>query len=81
MTDRFESPDGADELVGDRLQAGRPVPRAGFRAELHAHLLDLGLPVNRPARLWAWVAAGAASGTGLLVLAALGVAGAGPLAG
>ena len=70
------------EEIAERLAADRPVPRPGFRAELRAHLHALESsrrPEWRPQRLRLMIGAYAGSGLALLVVAALGVAGAGPL--
>ena len=68
----------AVDRIGDRLEAERPVPRAGFRAELKARLASA--PTSwRPRRLRLAVAAYAGSGFLLLAVAALGLAGSGPL--
>jgi hypothetical protein len=67
------------DRIGDRLQAERPVPRAAFRAVLRKRLASA--PASwRPRRLRLTVAAYLASGLVLLVVAALGLAGTGPLA-
>jgi hypothetical protein len=73
--------DGVDR-IGERLLDAKPVPRTEFRTALHAHLSDLKQkPVAwRPRRLGRLVAAYAGSGFLLLLVAALGLAGAGPLA-
>ena len=79
--DRSEA-EGID-LIGERLLAERPAPRAAFRAALHAHLAELVGSRRiawRPRRLRALVAAYAGSGAVLLAIAAIGLAGAGPLA-
>jgi hypothetical protein len=76
-------PEESAELVhiARRLEEERPVPRAGFRAELRSKLLATGRE-----RAWAGgrlrlrIAAYAGSGVALLAIAAVGVAGAGPLA-
>jgi hypothetical protein len=68
--------------VADRLSAERPIPRAGFRAELRSHLIDASH--RRPApprRLRTLITAYALSGATLLAVVAAGVAGVGPLAG
>ncbi len=74
----------ADALaaMGNGLRHGRPVPRAAFRGDLRRVLLaDGSKPVpGRPARLWAWAGASWAGGLALLAVAALSVAGSGPLA-
>ncbi len=69
--------------VAERLIHERPAPRAGFRAELRAHLRDLassGAQRHRPAWLWPRVATLTASGGALLALVALGLGGSGPFA-
>jgi len=78
--DRAEA-EGLDELA-DRLERGRPVPRAGFRAELRAQLTELHSkrPVAwRPKSLRRLVAAYSGAGSLLLAIAGLGLTGAGPL--
>ena len=76
---RFEP--GLDAIV-ERLGAERPIPRAGFRAELRSHLIDASRErTPAPRRLRLLITAYAVSGAALLVVAATGVAGAGPLAG
>ena len=73
---------GSIDELADRLTESRPIPRAGFRAELKAHLTELeqrqGLSW-RPRNLRAAIAASAGSGLSLLGIAALGVGGVGPL--
>jgi hypothetical protein len=71
----------ADEVealdrVGVRLTHERPVPSAGFRAELEARLTEL-LP---PTHLRLAVATYLASGVVMLAAAAMGLADIGPLA-
>jgi hypothetical protein len=67
--------------LAHRLERERPVPRAGFRAGLRARLLRTAEErVRVRGRLRLRVAAYASSGIILLAIAALGVAGAGPLA-
>jgi hypothetical protein len=68
--------------LGDRLEGERPVPRAGFRAELNARLRELEeqRPVAwRPRNLGRLVAGYCGAGSLLLAIAALGLGGAGPL--
>jgi hypothetical protein len=67
--------------LGEWLLEAKPVPRAGFRAELNAHLREQtqAPPAWRPQRLGRLVAAYAGSGVLLMVVAAIGLAGAGPL--
>jgi hypothetical protein len=79
--DRGEA-EGIDRTA-ERLAAERPIPRAQFRADLRAHLLELSgrAPAQwRPRRLGRLVAAYVGSGAVLLAVAAIGLAGAGPLA-
>ena len=61
------------------LESSRPVPRAAFRGELRRHLLARQGHAP-PARLRYLIGAYAGSGTLLLVVAAAGLAGTGPLA-
>jgi hypothetical protein len=71
------------ELVdlGRRLEQERPVPPAGFRGALRRQLLEAaGRQPSRPPHLGLRIAAYAGSGIALLVIAAFGVGGAGPLA-
>ena len=67
-----------DREIEERLAAERPVPRAGFRAEMRTQLLD-SLRKAPPRRLRLLIATYAGSGAALLVIAAVGVAGVGPL--
>ena len=70
------------DSIAERLLDERPVPRAGFRAELRAHLRELEAdrrPAWRPRRLRVLIGAYAGSGFLLLVVAALGLSGTGPL--
>lgn len=72
-----------EELDGlaDRLRGERPVPRAGFRAELRSRLVEARARRRAPrGRIRLLIAAYAGSGAVLLLVAAFGVAGAGPLA-
>ncbi len=78
--DRGEA-DGLNDLA-DRLEADRPVPRAGFRAELKAELIEAERtrPVAwRPKHLKRLVAGYCGAGSLLLAVGALGITGAGPL--
>jgi len=85
MSDRSDirgdlEPGTPDELValGEQLLHQRPVPRAAFRGDLGRHLASM--PTRwRPTRLRLMIAAYAGSGAAMLVLAAAGAAGAGPL--
>jgi hypothetical protein len=69
------------DRVGERLQSDRPLPRPAFRAELRALLSSREEePVGwRPQRLGVLVAAYLGSSLLLLGIAAIGLAGAGPL--
>jgi hypothetical protein len=78
MTDDRLDPELAQ--LATRLQRERPVPGAAFRGDLRRTLLSRRV-ARRPARLWLRVAASSGSGLVLLAVAALGVLGAGPLAG
>jgi hypothetical protein len=64
-----------------RLESERPVPRAAFRGDLRRHLIAIG-PSRRTTRqrVRVQIAAYAGSGTLLLAIAAIGLAGVGPLA-
>jgi hypothetical protein len=65
----------------ERLEAERPVPDAAFRGELRRRLLGrAGDARPAPARLRLLITAYGGAGSLLLVLAAVGVAGVGPLA-
>lgn len=67
--------------LAERLERQRPVPRAAFRGELRRRLF--GTPGERqwrPANLRLHLAAYSGSGILLLLVAALGLAGAGPFA-
>lgn len=62
----------------DKLLSERPRPTPAFRSEVRSRLL--GRAGNRPERLRALILSYATGGTLLLAVAALGVAGSGPLA-
>jgi hypothetical protein len=66
--------------LAERLGDQRPVPSAGFRGTLRRRLLDQGPGERRPARIRLLIGAYAGSGSLLLAVAAVGLAGAGPLA-
>ena len=67
--------------IAERLRTERPIPRAGFRAELRSQLLaSVGRQPSAPRRLRLLIAAYAGSGTALLAVVAVGVAGGGPFA-
>jgi hypothetical protein len=69
--------------VADALIAGRPNPRAAFRAALHQRVTSTqarGGAFERPQALWTRVVSLALPGAALLCLVAIGVAGAGPFA-
>jgi hypothetical protein len=85
MSGEFGTPAQDHELheLGERLRGERPVPRAAFRVQLHQRLIQYATeaPLHaRPRHLWRRAVALAASGTGLLALVGLGVAGSGPFA-
>jgi hypothetical protein len=65
-------------VMAERLERERPLPSAGFRGELRRHLLLPG--GTSPRRIRTLIAAYAGSGLAMLALAAVGLAGAGPLA-
>jgi hypothetical protein len=69
------------DQIARRLEEERPAPRSAFRRELRRRLLEAtelhSARLRRPRVL---IAAYSGSGTVLLVVAALGVAGVGPLA-
>jgi hypothetical protein len=67
------------ERLGERLQDGRPLPRAAFRGDLRRRLMARGPGRPRPDRLGARIAAYAGAGAFLLAIAAISAAGAGPL--
>ena len=62
-----------------RLERERPVPRAAFTGALRRRLAT-DSRAARPPRLRAWIAASGLSGLLLLIVAAAGVGGVGPLA-
>ena len=66
------------EEIDARLRAGRPVPRARFRGDLRRWLLAGGEGEPAPRRLRLLITAYAGTGTALLAIAAVGVAGLGP---
>ena len=68
-----------DELIAQRLADERPLPAPRFRADLRRSLSS-SAPPQRPKRLRLLVAAYAGSGTALLAVVAVGLAGAGPFA-
>ncbi len=69
------------DRVATRLEAERPIPRAAFRGDLRRTLLaDAGRRPAAPPRLRLLIAGFASSGTVLLAIAAIGLAGVGPLA-
>jgi hypothetical protein len=73
--------DPAERDLAERLARDRPVPRAGFRADLRSNLLSSARRwESAPPRLRRLIFVYAASGTAMLAVAAVGVIGAGPLA-
>lgn len=67
-----------DEIT-TRLEAERPIPRPAFRGDLRRHLVELtGSRRPTPTRLRLAITAYAGSGTALLAVAAVGLAGVGP---
>ena len=66
-----------DRDIEERLATERPVPRAGFRAEMRTQLLG-SLRKAPPRRLRLLITTYAGSGAALLVVAAVGLAGVGP---
>jgi hypothetical protein len=75
-------PEEAVALVslGQRLRSARPVPAAAFRGDLRRTLMtQAGERGPAPARVGLWIRANAVAGAGLLFVAALSVAGLGPL--
>jgi hypothetical protein len=70
----------AFDSVGMKLEAERPLPRAAFRAELRRRLTLPGRQRSLPPhRLRLWIGAYLTSGFALLLVAAVGLTGAGPL--
>ena len=70
---------GLDQIAA-RLERERPVPRAAFRGELGRRLADRSHRQLRSTRPRLLVTAYAGSGALLLAIAAIGLAGVGPLA-
>lgn len=69
------------EPIANRLHDERPVPPAGFRAELRGRLLEVRRRRRAPSqRVRLLVAVYAGSGLALLAIAAIGASGGGPLA-
>ncbi len=78
----YVEPDEAAGLddVADRLLSSRPLPRPGLRAAIRAgYAMESGEPGRRPAHLWRQISAYAGAGLVLLVIAAIGLTGVGPL--
>lgn len=68
--------------IADRLRSERPAPSPAFRGELRRRLsVQTRAAPTSPMRLRLAIAACAASGALLLAIAAIGLAGIGPLAG
>ena len=72
--------DGSTLEIERLLESSRPTPRAAFRGELKRRLLPRPDGAERPRRLGLLIAVYAGSGALLLAIAAVGIAGAGPLA-
>ena len=68
----------AIDRLGTRLETERPIPRPGFRSALQLRLANRREPW-RPRRLGLAIAGYLGSGFALLAVAAIGLAGAGPL--
>lgn len=80
MTPEIENDDGIERLA-HRLEAERPVPSAAFRGELRRLLLGRAeRQASAPVRIRRLIFAYASSGTALLAVAAIGLAGVGPFA-
>ena len=79
MTERKPTQIDEHGEVQQMLIEERPLPRAAFRAELRRSLL-LDRSGVRPRRLRLLIAAYAGSGALLIAVAAIGLAGVGPLA-
>jgi hypothetical protein len=77
MTD--ERDPALDETVR-RLEAERPVPRPAYRGELRRRLMAEAGRLPQPTRVRRLILAYAGSGFCLLAVAAVGLAGVGPLA-
>lgn len=76
-----QDPEPELRAIADRLRGERPVPKAGFRSELRGRLLATRRRRRAPSQgLRLLIAAYAGSGSALVLIAVLGVAGAGPLA-
>jgi hypothetical protein len=71
--------DGSElRAIAERLERERPIPRPAFRSELRRRLFFT--PAQSPGRIRLLIGAYATSGVVLLLVAVVGVAGAGPLA-
>ena len=76
---RFEQDHGELGPVADRLERERPIPRAGFRAELRASMLRSPAEGTAPpSRTRLLIGAYGASGVTLLAIALAGLLGGGP---
>jgi hypothetical protein len=81
MTENHDHLDRDLERIAARLESERPVPAAAFRGELRRRLQERSRRIPAaPRRLRLAITAYAGSGLILLAIAAIGVAGAGPLA-
>lgn len=78
MNDRIHPED--DETAVERvLEEGRRQPSAATRSRIRGRIAAAGPLRSRPAQLRGLIAAYATAGSALLALAALGLAGVGPL--
>ena len=75
-----DGPEPGTERVVARLHADRPVPHPGFRGTLRRRLVAASPRRSAPSRIRVAIVGYAASGLGLLGVAILGLAGAGPFA-
>ena len=68
------------DVVANRLRDERPSIAPALRSRLERRYVALGAPSIRPPRLWSTFALLVVIGAVLLLIAGLGLAGAGPLA-
>jgi hypothetical protein len=74
-----DMPENSISELEQRLARSRPVPHPAFRGRLRRHLFSDQGVVSRPAGLRRLIAGYATSGALLLLVAAVGLAGIGPL--